>query len=656
MVLVDESAFPTTQYTSMPQIDIEWAPTSNPMDAPVWAPLAASKSVTDGSTTPTLLPSVEGLSITSGRSSELDQYQASKLTLELDDLYRYLDPTYTASPWYGSVIPNRQIRVTFRYNSVTYAQFTGFMDGLPRKYDRATTKVQIDATGPFKILAGIELVDQFEAQMRLPAAQGGSPNHWWRCSDLDNLTLQVADGGSAGTLYPGTVKYGAKLGGQPIRLGSAGSLSVDQPNGTDPGGDPLVAASVSARPAGASTLWSFEGWWQSTNPDTSHTAGLFTVGSTNNTSNQTVCLTLDYDTELLARLFNASVAVGSISATGAAYISKDSKVHQFVVTYSGTNTRFRLYVDGALAGTDSTGIPATFTFSSNNFVFGGSANVIPDAAHWWEGLFSDFAVWDGVELTAAQVLAHYNAGSNGFSGEGTGTRLGRVLDQSPWPAARRTIATGDVNVGVHATGGNLLEYAQLLARTESGEFLEEPDGSLLYRDGTALADETRSNTSQGTWGDGGGAELAYIVDSVVTDDSEANVINDASITREGGIVQRAYDAASREQNTWKVYSEQGSLDATDATALTRAQLIVSRRKDPKLRVKSFSVDPAYAPATLYPQVLGRRKGDRITFFAPNQDAPYRVSQDYWIDGKNLDVTFDDDGPHVVVDFQLVACS
>jgi hypothetical protein len=55
---------------------------------------------------------VRNFSIRRGKSRQLDNYQAGACSVTLSNNDRAFDPTYTASPFYGQVIPKREIRIT----------------------------------------------------------------------------------------------------------------------------------------------------------------------------------------------------------------------------------------------------------------------------------------------------------------------------------------------------------------------------------------------------------------------------------------------------------------------------------------------------------------------------------------------------------------
>lgn len=54
----------------------------------------------------------QSLSITRGKSRELDKFNAGQLSLNFFNNNRFFDPTFEASEYFGQIVPKRQVRVT----------------------------------------------------------------------------------------------------------------------------------------------------------------------------------------------------------------------------------------------------------------------------------------------------------------------------------------------------------------------------------------------------------------------------------------------------------------------------------------------------------------------------------------------------------------
>jgi len=55
---------------------------------------------------------VKSISIRRGKSRQLDRYSSGQCSVVFDNNDRAFDPTFTASPFYGQIVPRREVRVT----------------------------------------------------------------------------------------------------------------------------------------------------------------------------------------------------------------------------------------------------------------------------------------------------------------------------------------------------------------------------------------------------------------------------------------------------------------------------------------------------------------------------------------------------------------
>jgi hypothetical protein len=55
---------------------------------------------------------VTQISVNRGKSRALDRYQSGVVTVQFNNRNRYFDPTFVASPFYGQIVPRRDVRIT----------------------------------------------------------------------------------------------------------------------------------------------------------------------------------------------------------------------------------------------------------------------------------------------------------------------------------------------------------------------------------------------------------------------------------------------------------------------------------------------------------------------------------------------------------------
>lgn len=214
----------------------------------------------------------------------------------------------------------------------------------------------------------------------------------------------------------------------------------------------------------------------------------------------------------------------------------------------------------------------------------------------------------------------------------TGARITRVLDSASWPASDRVIDTGNTTLQATTLEGNPWEEAQLANRTEIGELYIDGAGRVVFRRRTGVLEDTRSLTSNATFGDGGGSELPYESVTMSYDDV---IYNEAKVTREGGTEQSASDSTSIASYLTHTMSDSGLLMENDAAALDYANWIVYQGKDPERRVETITLTRNATSATedlLFPQMLGRDIGDRITVKIRPPGVVSTITRDYIIRG------------------------
>ena len=110
------------------------------------------------------------------------------------------------------------------------------------------------------------------------------------------------------------------------------------------------------------------------------------------------------------------------------------------------------------------------------------------------------------------------------------------------------------------------------------------------------------------------------------------IYNDVRIQRSGGTEQVAVDSTSKTTYGQRSLSRTGLLMPNDVEALSQAEYLVYRYKNPALRAKSIIIYPDSDPTNLYPKVLGYDIGTRITV----QLTQAGIDADYHIEGINHD--------------------
>ncbi|MBB2914850.1 hypothetical protein FHS43_006162 [Streptosporangium becharense] len=197
------------------------------------------------------------------------------------------------------------------------------------------------------------------------------------------------------------------------------------------------------------------------------------------------------------------------------------------------------------------------------------------------------------------------------AGETTGQRIHRILDSAGWSPIHRLISMGDSTVQATTLEGEALAELQRVADSELGELYVDGAGRVVFRNRRALLTDSRSNTSQATFGDDRAAgELPYQDPQAGNDKTQ--LYNLVRIGRAGGTVQVTEDTSSREEFFTRTFERDDLLLETDAEARDYAAWILHISREPELRFAQITINPMRNPTELFPQVLGREIGDRIT--------------------------------------------
>lgn len=166
---------------------------------------------------------VRGFSIRRGKSRQLDNYQSGQASITLSNNDRAFDPTYTASPFYGQVIPKREIRIS----SNGVRQYTGLIDDWNLDYaPQGDSTAQVAASDGFAKLANQTLTGG-TATSQLPGARVeailDSSDVLWPTSDRDIQTGTVLLGADVQAVDANVLNYL-----QTIETTESGRLFIDK--------------------------------------------------------------------------------------------------------------------------------------------------------------------------------------------------------------------------------------------------------------------------------------------------------------------------------------------------------------------------------------------------------------------------------------------
>jgi hypothetical protein len=238
---------------------------------------------------------------------------------------------------------------------------------------------------------------------------------------------------------------------------------------------------------------------------------------------------------------------------------------------------------------------------------------------------------DGFSVLAAATI------NGDYTRQFSGARIGAVLDAISWPAGDRALATGINEVQARTlVNDNALNHLQAVALAENGYLWMNPSGVVTFRNRASRVQ--LPITTHVTLGDGGGSEELYT--DAVWDYDTAHLYNEVRVTPRGGTEQTASDSTSQTAYYRRTLVLSDTEHAEDGDASTLAQLLMTTYKDPQYRAKTITLDATSDPTTLWPHLLGRDIGDRISVAKRPPGGGTALTQVSWIEGVSFTWTAD----------------
>lgn len=551
-----------------------------------------------------------------GRQHELQQFEAGTLTLSKvrNDDGRF-NPWNTAGPYYGKIVPMVPVQVRATWAGVTYKLFTGFVwSWAPKWDDVASQMIDIEAADAFRILAGAALVSlAYQDQV---IADGAS--NFWPLSDAPGSTTAAPlAGGVAGTVTDSSDGYN----GTPLICSFSGPASSS---------GPLLAESCGFLSTGAlySDTQNVAGFVPNylAVPGL-NTSGPFTVEAWLQIPSGTVGGTYQpyiasqhypgsssyWDWELLSGNVLQVIVnnAGGVSTIANANFPTDGKWHHVVAAY--TSTALTIYIDGVQAASAAgSGYPALT--SGQTTTFGGVDLALATAGgtNW-----SNIAFYTSA-LSATQAANHYSLGLGlgGPNYPSVDEQIKQGLTVVGWPSGAENILPSvqqAQNNSKSLISASVLTVLQQLERTEEGALFMDGAGRVTFLDRQTLAggnpaypqyavpqvyfsDEIEDPSTVWVWDSSTWDSMTWGSMSVPYDpgpdlgQDELDVVNQAIVTRVGGIAQVAADTVSQKSYGLKSQSVSNALHLTDGASAAHASWIVGKLSASAFRLRSIATN------------------------------------------------------------------
>jgi hypothetical protein len=315
----------------------------------------------------------------------------------------------------------------------------------------------------------------------------------------------------------------------------------------------------------------------------------------------------------------------------------DNALHHVVATKNGST--IKIYVDGDEVATTTTGTVG-FLSLANPYIFASQAGVFGTGAFYppWGNLITEIAIYHST-LSAARVLAHYNAGVSPWTGDDTGARAQRYLDEVAWPSARYDIDTGQNTLGLAKLGGK--SAAELLRGAESSEqgqtFVDHRNGGkvrVVERHSRLLS--SRSINSQYTFSDDGTDGTAYRYETIELVYDDRDIVNQVDVTWQEG-QESVSDSSSQTTYGLRKLAIETELP-TSQNANDLGNWVLNRYKDPAIRCKSLTLAPGRRSDGTWLPALDLQINDRITVRVLPQNSGSAITKTLLVEGIEHDYT------------------
>ena len=191
-----------------------------------------------------------------------------------------------------------------------------------------------------------------------------------------------------------------------------------------------------------------------------------------------------------------------------------------------------------------------------------------------------------VDATRLAQNAQISTVTGATAGDLSGTRVNQILDTINWPATMRDVDAGLTTLQADpGTARTALAALQTATNSEYGAIYVDASGSWTFQDRLVT---TASIAGTPTVFNDNGTDIGYA--NAVWRLDDTLVFNQANITRTGGTVQSATNAASVEKYFAHTYNQQNLLMQTDAVALDYALAYVASRAETSIRCDAIELD------------------------------------------------------------------
>ncbi len=181
-----------------------------------------------------------------------------------------------------------------------------------------------------------------------------------------------------------------------------------------------------------------------------------------------------------------------------------------------------------------------------------------------------------------------------------------ILVDRSWPAVWFDGYTAEFDSQSFTPTGAILSSLHKLEDTEDGLLFIQANGEAMFQHRAYRS----TLTPAVTFGDKS-TEISYTLDMDMVEDDH-QIWNKASVTRQGGTVQTHTDTGSVDSFMERELSRRDTLHVADILALALSSALVTRYKDPHLRLEQLSFTPRVDPTRMWPVALSFDLSQKVT--------------------------------------------
>lgn len=193
---------------------------------------------------------------------------------------------------------------------------------------------------------------------------------------------------------------------------------------------------------------------------------------------------------------------------------------------------------------------------------------------------------NAVDASRLAQNAQISTVTGATAGDLSGTRINQILNTISWPSSARDVDAGLTTLqNDPGTPRTALAALQTATNSEYGAIYVDASGSWVFQDRTVTVSSIGGTP---TVFNDNGTDIGYA--NAVWRLDDTLVFNQANITRTGGSVQSATNAASIAKYFAHTYNQQDLLMQTDAVALDYARAYVASRAETSVRCDAIELD------------------------------------------------------------------